>query len=109
MAPFDDFNFEGVLTADDENVYTSTLPVLLERMGQDALIQAFRNEANKLNASLRSNAFSPSGNELRMIIDKYGSLNGYRDAIERRTTELLTPGTRSFDRFKGVLTESYWR
>ena len=103
------FNFEGVLTADDENVYTSTLPVLLERMGQDALIQAFRNEANKLNAALRSNTFSPSGNELRMIIDRYGSLNAYRDAIEKRTAALLTPGTRAFEGFKEVLTPGYWR
>jgi hypothetical protein len=109
MAPSDTFNFEQVLTANDENVYTSTIPVLLERMGQDALIQAFRNEANKLNAALRSNTFSPSGNELRMIIDRYGSLNAYRDAIEARTTELLTPGTRNFERFKEVLTPGYWR
>lgn len=108
MAPSDTFNFEQVLSTYD-NVYSNTIPVLLQRMGQDALIQAFRNEADKLVASLRSDAFSPSGNELRIIIDRYGSLNAYRDAIEARTAELLTPGTRNFEQFKDILTASYWR
>ncbi len=108
MAPSDTFNFEQVLSTYD-NVYSNTIPVLLQRMGQDELIQAFRNEADKLVASLRSDAFSPSGNELRIIIDRYGSLNAYRDAIEARTAELLTPGTRNFEQFKDILTASYWR
>jgi hypothetical protein len=109
MAASDDVNFENILTANiGDNVYSTTIPVLLERMGQDALIDAFRNEAAKLVAALKIDAFSPKGNELEAIIREHGSLDRFREKVEIRVNELLTPGTRTFGRFKDVLTFDYW-
>jgi hypothetical protein len=108
MAASDNVNFENILSTYGDNVYTATIPVLLERMGQDALLDAFRNEAAKLVAALKEDSFSPKGNELDAIIKEHGSLNRFREKVEIRVNELLTPGTRTFGQFKDVLTFDYW-
>jgi len=108
MAASDNVNFENILSTYGDNVYTATIPVLLERMGQDALLDAFRNEAAKLVAALKIDAFSPKGNELDAIIKEHGSLDRFRVKVEIRVNELLTPGTSTFKQFKDVLTPDYW-
>ena len=108
MAASDNVDFESILSRDSDNVYTATIPVLLERMGQDALLDAFRNEAAKLVAALKEDSFSPKGSELAAIIKEHGSLTRFREKVEIRVNELLTPGTRTFGQFKDVLTPDYW-
>jgi hypothetical protein len=93
---------------DDGKIYNLTMPALTEAMKEDDLLALFRNEANTLRESLKDGNIQLSGKELDLVIAQWGSLNNYRDAINKRLDALLKPNGSAHSRFVRILKPSFW-
>jgi hypothetical protein len=92
----------------DGKIYDLTMPALTKAMKEEDLLALFRNEANALRESLKDGNIQLSGKELDLVIAQWGSLNNYRDAINKRLDALLKPNGAAHSRFVRILKPSFW-
>ena len=92
----------------DGKIYDLTMPALTKAMKEEDLLALFRNEANNLREGLKDGNIQLSGKELDMVIAQWGSLNNYRDAINKRLDAMLKPGGAAHRSFLRILKPSFW-
>jgi hypothetical protein len=84
------------------------MPVLTEKLKEDELLAIFQNEANRMREALKEDSILPTGKELDMLIDRWGSVDNYRAAINSRLDALLKPDGSNHGEFKNILKNRYW-
>jgi hypothetical protein len=92
----------------DGKIYDLTMPALTKAMKEEDLLALFRNEADNLRQSLKDGNIQLSGKELDLVVAQWGSLNNYRDAINKRLDALLKPNGSAHSRFVRILKPSFW-
>jgi hypothetical protein len=92
----------------DGKIYDLTMPALAKAMKEEDLLALFRNEANNLRESLKDGNIQLSGKELDMVVAQWGSLNNYREAINKRLDAMLKPGGAAHRSFLRILKPSFW-
>jgi len=104
----DDFRIEDIMSVRGDSVYAATMPVLTQKLKEDELLAIFQNEANRMREALKGDSILPTGKELDMLIDRWGSVDNYRAAINSRLDALLKPDGSNHGEFKNVLKNRYW-
>jgi hypothetical protein len=105
----DQYLIEAILGENgDGKIYDLTMPALTKAMKEEDLLALFRNEANNLRQGLKDGNIQLSGKELDMVIAQWGSLNNYRDAINKRLDAMLKPGGEAHRSFLRILKPSFW-
>jgi len=102
-------DIEGILLEHEGNTYAMTMPALTRRLKADELLAMFRNEADSLRESLMKEEKFPTGPELDRIIQKWGSVNAFRDAINNRLDSMLKVNGDYHEEFLSMLNNRFWR
>jgi hypothetical protein len=102
------YTIQELFDGSGDNLYGMTMPVLTKRLKEEELLNLFRNEARAMMMQLDNPANLPTGKELDLIVQNFGSVNAYRQKIKERLDSLLEPGGEGYKTFLSVLKSSYW-
>lgn len=102
----DRYETDELLTSGE--IYKVFMRVLSRRMKQDELLSMFRNEGNRLRAMLADPASAPTGNELGIITNKWGSYQAFVDKVNERLDAILNRGGGNHSEFLQTLKPNYW-
>lgn len=95
-------------TIQEADVYLEHIPVLLRRIGQDGMMNIYKNEIDKIVRNLNNPLYQPKGFEMDKIIEKWGTYDAFKDAMTARLKTLTTKGTDEYKALENAMDPEYW-
>ena len=92
----------------ESDVYLEHIPVMLRRLGQDGMMNIYKNEIDKIVRNLNSPLYQPKGFEMDKIIEKWGTYDAFKDAISARLKTLTTKGSDEYKALENAMDPEYW-